>query len=135
MAVIDYEEVQPPAGFVVPSGTKIFKWPKTGQAFTEDDTGKPLPCGHYADKVVQVYVAGDGATFNGATTTIQGALHPDPAAAVYASLHEPGGNALAYTAAGLNQVLENAESIRPAVTVADPTGLVILVHLYTSARR
>lgn len=135
MAVIDYEQVQAPAGSVIPEGTKIFKWPATGQTFEADDTGKPLDCGHYADKVVQVFVAGGGATFNGSTTTIQGTVDPNPATAVYASLHEPGGNALAYTAAGLNQVLENPAMIRPAVTAATPTGLVILVHLSTGARR
>lgn len=135
MAEIGYEELAPPTGSDIPAGTRIFKWPAAGQAFQVNDTGVPLDCGHYADKVVQVYVAGAGATFNGCTVTVEGALHADPAAAVYATLHEPGGNALSYTAAGLNQVLENAGKVRPRVTAATPTGLVILVHLGSPARR
>jgi hypothetical protein len=132
MPVIDYEEVPAPAGFVVPEGMRVFKWPATGQSFSQNDTGKPVDCGHYADKVVQVTAS----NFNGSTVTIQGSLHLDPAAAVYATVREPAaGAAVTYTAAGLNQILENVSLIRPSVTAATPTGLVVLLLLSTPARR
>ena len=81
----------------------LFKW----LAMAAGDTGQPISCGAYPDKTVHVL-----GTFGG-TVTIQGTL--DPAAGTYATLNDPQGNALTYTAEKIENVLEHVYLIRPSV--------------------
>ena len=131
MAVIDWEEVQPAAGTMLPVGTKIIRWPKTGASFADGDTGAPYPCGHYPDKTISVTAT----SYNSGVITIQGTNDPSSAATRFHTLHEPGGADLAFAANGMLAISENPVQIRPSLASGAPAGLFIELHISTAARR
>ena len=62
---------------------------------------------HFSDKTVQLI-----GTFGSATVVIQGSLD----GTTWATLTDPQGDALSFTAAGLNLVAENVRYIRPSAS-------------------
>ncbi len=76
---------------------------------TADPTGDALNSPGNPDRAVQV-----SGTFGGATMTLQGSCQATPT--VWATLHDPSGADLAFTAAGLKAVLENPTHIRANLT-------------------
>lgn len=132
MAVKDFEEVIPPAGFGLPEGCRVIKWPKTGETLDEGDTGKPFPTILYPD--VSVFVFGTITE----TVTIQGTPELETVPTKYATLHDQSDNALAITTAPAAAVIvEHATQVRPSVSsgagsVAD---LEVWLVLNTQARR
>lgn len=87
----------------------IFQW----SAVPNADTGTPLPFSKYADRSVQV----SGTFGAGGTVVLQGSNN----GTTYATLTDPQGNALSFTAAGLEQITEIVRFIRPSVTAGDGT--------------
>lgn len=74
--------------------------------------GSSLSAASLSDKSVQV-----SGTFGvGGSCTIKGS---NDAGTTWFPLTDPGGAALTFTAAGLKQILENPEMIRPEVTAGD----------------
>lgn len=76
---------------------------------TTNDVGEAFPAAAYPDKSVQV----EGTFGAVATVVIQGTNEETPAN--WHTLVDPQGNALSFTAAGLEAVLENTRWIRPAL--------------------
>lgn len=115
---------------------RVPSFPETGLAsvihivwtgLDADDTGLPVKTAKYADKCVQIY-----GTFDTTTVTMQGSCderadpdHVDHASAVWFSLVDPQGNAIAKTAAGAEQVLENPLWIRPSVSGGASTSITV----------
>lgn len=94
------------------SGNKdayIFQWPTVPNG----ETGTPLPFTKYADRSVQV----SGTFGAGGTVVVQGSNNGTD----YHTLTDPQGNALSFTAAGLEQITEVVKFIRPSVTAGDGT--------------
>lgn len=101
------------------------------------DSGAPFPCPHRADKAVQVY-----GTFGAAgNCRIEGsndqgydangtALSP-----TYAPLNDPQANQLDFTAAKIEEVLENPNLVRPNITGGDGTTLLTVVMIISSTAR
>jgi hypothetical protein len=77
------------------------------------ETGDPLPFTKYADRSVQV----SGTFGAGGTVVVQGSNNGTN----YHTLTDPQGNALSFTAAGLEQITEVVKFIRPSVTAGDGT--------------
>ena len=71
------------------------------------DTGQPVVLAQFADRTVQV-----GGTFDGASLIFEGSND----GATYHTLMDPQGNALSFTAAGLEAVLELPLWVRPRVS-------------------
>jgi len=69
----------------------------------------------YADRSVQVF-----GTFGGASVVFEGS-NQDGTPATYATLSDPQGNGLTFTAAGLKAVLEMTRVVRPRVIGGDGT--------------
>lgn len=90
-------------------------------ALANGDTGNWLKAGDLVDLAVQV----KGTFGTGGTVVLQGSLDGGVTAA---TLTDPQGNALSFTAAGLKAVLENAPYLRPSVTAGDgSTAITVIV--------
>ena len=86
-------------------GVKLLVW----EGLAAGDTGQPFACAAYPDKTVQLV-----GTFGG-NVLIEGSMDNDPAAAVYATLNDPQGNALSgISAAKIENVLEHCYLLRPS---------------------
>ena len=99
--------------------TVLTSYPAKGLALASWDdlangnTGNSASIARWADKTVQV-----SGTFGvGGSITIQGSND----ATVWATLHDPQGNDLTFTAAGIEMITENPLHIRPNVTAGDGT--------------
>jgi hypothetical protein len=79
----------------------------------DDDTGDAQVTAHYADKTVTV----TGTFGASGSVTLQGSND----GSIWHTLVDPQGNDLTFTAAGIEQVLENPLYLRPIVTVGDGT--------------
>lgn len=88
------------------------QWPATPNG----NTGSPLTiAGSFADRTVQV-----GGTFGSSgTAVIEGSNASSTGP--YVTLTDPLGNALSFTAAGLKQITELPQFIRPNITNGDGT--------------
>jgi hypothetical protein len=73
----------------------------------QGDDGDPYLTAPFADKSVQVY-----GTFDGATLVLEGSNN----GTVWATLSDPQGNPLLFTAAKIEMVSEATKFIRPAIT-------------------
>ena len=81
---------------------------------TKGDDGAPLNAPYLSDKTVQVHC-----TFGTATVIIEGSnVAPS---GPYAACVDPQGNAIAFTVAGQEQILENPLYIRPRIPGGDAT--------------
>lgn len=110
MAVINYS--------LTPTQTSlatICRWPN----LTTGDTGTPMPHSQYTDKSVQVV-----GTFGGATVVIQGS---NDDGVNWTTLTDPQGNALSFSAAGLEMVSEATGLIRPSVSGG--AGVSVSIHM------
>ena len=77
---------------------------------------------HYRDRAVQVF----GTFGTGGTVTMQGSMDGTN----WATLHDPQGNALTFTAAGIKEVAEVCPYVRPSITAGDgTTSLTVLATL------
>lgn len=76
------------------------------------DTALPIKLGVYSDRVAQV----EG-TFGGATVAIQGSNDGSH----YHTLTDPQGNALSFSAAGLETVMELPYFLKPVLSSGDGT--------------
>lgn len=85
---------------------------------TEADTGAPADVSAYPDRSVQVV-----GTFGGGTIRIEGSNDGTN----YSVLHDPQGNALDITVAGMRLIAENPKLIRPRATAG--SGAVIVVAI------
>jgi hypothetical protein len=91
-------------------------WLATWTGLANGDTGAPLPDAMlgFADRCVQV----SGTFGTGGNCRIEGS---NDGGTTYATLHDPGANALNIATAGLSQVLEMARTMRPNITAGDGT--------------
>jgi hypothetical protein len=81
-------------------------WRHTWEAVGNADVGAAVAAARFSDKSVQL-----AGTFGGATVVIQGSEDGTN----WSTLHDMGGNALSFTAAGgPKQILENPRFIRPS---------------------
>lgn len=94
---------------------EIHQW--TGLTKRTLDTGEPLNLAAFADRSVQV----KGTFGTGGTVIIEGSNDRESDTPIYAQLVDPQGNAISFTAAGIEQVLESTYLIRPRVTAGDGT--------------
>ena len=86
-------------------GVKLVVW----EGLAATDTGRPFNVAAYPDKTVQLV-----GTFGG-NLSIEGSMNPTEAAAVYATLNDPQGNALSgISAAKIENVLEHVYLLRPS---------------------
>jgi hypothetical protein len=86
-------------------------------AVPNGNTGTPLLPEHaadYQDRTVQI----TGTFGTGGSVSIQGS---NDGGTTWATLTDPLGNALTFTAAGMKQITELPEQIRPSVTAGDGT--------------
>jgi hypothetical protein len=72
------------------------------------DVGSAVPNATFTDRSVQVT-----GTFGGATVTMQGS---NDGGATWSTLNDAAGTPLTFTAAGIKQVLEVSQFIRPSVS-------------------
>ena len=93
---------------------KVYEWTPG----TENDTYDSVEVPQRADKTIQV--SGD---FGGGNVGVEGCLSQD--ADIWSVLHDPQGNDIALTAAGVETILENVVAIRPKV----PTGAAVSVTI------
>lgn len=103
MAVIPAQRVTNPRTGEV----EVYLW----ETLTENDTAEAVVLPNKSDK--SVHMTG---SFGNGNVGMEGSNDPDGAA--YAVLHDPQGNDLELTAAGIEAVLENVYLIRPRT----PTG-------------
>ena len=83
-------------------------------ALANGDTGEPIRMGNFQDRSIQ-FVGTFGA---GGSVTLQGSNNDG---VTWATLSDPLGNALTFTGAGLKQITELTELVRPSVTAGDVT--------------
>lgn len=83
------------------------------------DTGLPESPGRLSDRSVQVR----GTFGAGGSVTIQGSNDNS----IWATLRDPAGVALTFTAADIKQILESVNYIRPNVTAGDGTTSIIVI--------
>lgn len=102
------------------AGTRRAEW----DALTTGDDGQPIDWSEFADRSVQVY-----GTFGGATVTMQGSNDPGPTPTNWNTLTDLQGNALAFTAAGLEMIAEPTCWVRPVVTGGAGTSINIQMFL------
>lgn len=77
---------------------------------------------HYRDRAVQAF----GTFGTGGTVTVQGSMDGTN----WTTLHDPQGNALTFTAAGIKEVAEVCPYLRPNITAGDgTTSLTVLATL------
>lgn len=93
-------------------GVSRIQWTPLTQ--TTSDTGTPVTLPNGADRSIQV----SGTFGAGGTVIVEGMLEE---AGVYATLHDPFGNALSITAAGVYAIAEATVYIRPRVSAGDGT--------------
>ena len=97
---------------------KLVAWTLT----TADPNGDAFVAPDFPDKCVVVR-----GTFGGATLTLQGAnVEGTPATAAWQTLNDPQGNALTFTAARIEQLLENPYQLRPVLTGGGGTTSVLV---------
>ena len=89
---------------------KRVKW----LAIANGDQGAAVTFGAWQDRTVQV----TGTFGTGGSVTIQGS---NDTGTTWATLTDPLGNALTFTAAGMKQITELPYQIRPSVTAGDGT--------------
>lgn len=99
---------------------QVIKW----LALANGDTGTPWTGGDYQDRSVQI----TGTFGSGGSVSIQGS---NDGGTTWATLTDPLGNALTFTAAGMKQITEIPYQIRPNVTAGDGT---TALNIYLFAR-
>lgn len=87
---------------------------------TNTDDGAPFFAPQWADRSAQVGITSD--TFGTGTIVIEGSND----GTTWTQLRNPQGVSLAFTAAGLNQILENTTYIRPRASAAVTSVTIIL---------
>lgn len=92
-------------------GVALLKW----AALAQGDTGAPFKFPRHTDRSVHV----KGTFGVGGTCVIEGDLEVAPAS--YATLNDPQGNPLSFSAEKIESILENATNIRPRVSAGDGT--------------
>jgi hypothetical protein len=102
--------------------TSLAKWELT----TADPTGSKIARPGAADRSVQVF-----GTFGGATVRIEGSLD---GGTNWAPVHDPGGVAVTFTAAGLNAISENVGELRAVLSPAGTDAAVTVLILSRSTR-
>jgi hypothetical protein len=79
---------------------------------TGTDDGGAIKFAQWADKSIQCGITGD--TFNSGTVILEGSND----GTTWTQLHDPSNTAIAFTAAGLKQVLEMTAWVRPRASVS-----------------
>lgn len=91
-------------------------------AIPNGDQGRAVSLSMYQDRTVQV----TGTFGSGGSVTIQGS---NDGGTTWATLTDPLGNALTFTAAGMKQITELPYEIRPSVTAGDvSTAINVWLH-------
>ena len=107
---------------LVPSVDKKFLKVKWETITTTDDVGEAVEMGAFRDRSVQVF----GNFGTGGTVLIEGS---NDGGTTYSTLTDPQGNALSFTAAGLEAITEMVGHIRPRLSAG--SGAVDLdVHMF-----
>ncbi len=88
-------------------------WLVAWNACANGDTGTPYELNDEADNCFSV----DGTFGVGGSVTLEGSNDGSH----YYTLHDPQGNNLTFTAAGMKQILETPRYVRPHVTAGDGT--------------
>ena len=101
------------------AGHMTYKW----EGITENDEGAAVEHPNMADKSVQVGLTG-GAAFGGGNIPIEGSLNGTD----WVTLTDPQGNALTFTAAGLEQITEAVRYIRPGSPTGTSVDLDVMIH-------
>lgn len=106
---------------VVPAASSIAKgtFKTTWTPILATDTGQAEAAPQYPFKTVQVF-----GTFGGGTILIEGS---NDGGTTWVTLTDPQGNALSFTAAGVEKVQENTQLIRPRASVGVTSISVVLV--------
>jgi hypothetical protein len=105
---------------------RVITWPALANGEAGDPVGGDFAA--YSDRSVQI----DGTFGAGGAVTIEGSLD----GITYYPLSTPAGVALALTTAGLKQVLESVQYIRPRCTAGDgTTALKVQMYLHIPTRR
>jgi hypothetical protein len=84
-----------------------------------DTAGSPLAAPQCPDKTIQVYGA-----FNTGTLSIEGS---NDGGTTWATLNDPQGNPLSFTAAGVSVIAENPLLIRPSLAGADTDDIDVVI--------
>lgn len=114
MATLDYT--------LVPSTVLTLNRVKWTPLTQTNNVGAAFGMSDFQDRSVQVF-----GTFGGATVTIEGS---NDDGTTWATLNDPFGNALSFTAAGLKAITELPQYIRPNVSGAGgTTSLTVFVHM------
>jgi len=91
-----------------------------------DTIGEAVELSALQDRTVQLF-----GTWDSATVVIQGSNDPrvvsDPGNAVWATLRDPAGNNLSFTADGLKAILELPKYIRPAKSGGSGSDVVTVI--------
>lgn len=90
------------------------------QPLQSGDTGEWVPFWEFLDRTVQVT-----GVFAGANIAFQGSLDTDEGTRIAFPLHDSALGTLAYTAAAMGVVLENALYIRPVCTGGNVTTAIV----------
>ena len=93
---------------------------------TTDTTGAPVTAIGAGDRTVQFT-----GTFGSTTATLEGSLDGTN----YATLTDPFGNAISFTATGLKAVVENCSYIRPKVTGGSAVSVTCKLLVRASSKR
>lgn len=78
------------------------------------DVGDAVELGHYSDRSIQVV----GTFGTGGSVSLKGS---NDGGTTWATLTDPAGNAITFTATGIKQILHLPHKIRPEVTAGDGT--------------
>jgi hypothetical protein len=106
-------------------GTQV--WLVTWAACANGDTGSPYELVDTNDNCFTV----DGTFGTGGSVTLEGSNDGTH----YYALHDPLGNAITLTAAGIKQILETPRYVRPNVTAGDgTTALVPIIRARRGSR-
>lgn len=92
---------------------RLVEW----NSLNNSDSGAPLNLPQFADRSIQVA----GTFGSGGTLIMEGSNRLETESPVYAPLVDPQGNAISFTSAGIEQILESSYLIRPRVTAGDGT--------------
>ena len=93
-------------------------------ALATGDDGAPIDWSAYTDRSVQVF-----GTFGGGTVTLQGSNDAGPTPTNWNPLTDLQGNAIAFTAAGLEMIAEGTLWVRPVVTAGAASGITVQMML------
>ena len=104
-------------------GVVVITW---GALTSTNTSGVAERCPHFSDKSIQVT-----GTFDSGTLILEGSNDGTN----YITLHDPQGNALSFTAADLEQVLENVDYIRPSLSGAGGSASINVILLSTTTAR